>query len=160
MSLRGIFDPMVRAYFKNQSDGGGSNLKYRILSNPKEAVVQTTQAGMVLEKISEYFPFKPDENGLAGFLCMFGTVNHKFVDGTIGNGGTDYFQVQTADGMEMWALAVIETDTPIMIAINQETLDIFSQDPEAAAALPTEPGVWLNTTATTEPVDWVALFYE
>ena len=161
MSLRGIFDPMVRAYFKNQFGGGGSgtgNFKYRILSNPREAVEFTMPDGTVLQKVSDYFPVKLNERNEAGFMELSDPTGTSMAGGRVGVGGTAYFQLTFMEGMEMWSVGISET--PILICFSQETLDILKQDPEAAAALPQEPGLWLFTGSLGTHIDWVLLFYE
>ena len=164
MSLRGIFDPMVRAYFKNQFGGGGSgtsNFKYRILSNPREAVEFTMPDGTVLQKVSDYFPVKLNERNEAGFLEFSDPTATSMTGGRVGVGGTALFQLTFVEGMEMWSAGVTEGGSTILVGFNQEALDILKQqEPEVAAAFPQEPGVWLFTSSLKTQADWVLLFYE
>ena len=163
MSLRGIFDPMVRAYFKNQFGGGGSgtgNFKYRILSNPREAVEFTMPDGTVLQKVSDYFPVKLNERNEAGFMGLSDPTSTSMTLGRVGVGGAALFQLEFMEGMEMWSVGVMEGGSTILLCFSQEALDILKQDPEAAAALPQEPGVWLFTGSLGGHSDWVMLFYE
>lgn len=162
MSLRGIFDPMVKAFSKNQFGGGGSgtgNFKYRILSNPREAVEFTMPDGTVLQKVSDYFPVKLNERNEAGFMYLSDPTQFEMMGGRVGVGGAAYFQLAFMEGIEMWTIHISET--PILMCFSQETLDILKQqEPEAAAGFPQEPGLWLFTGSLNTLTDWVLLFYE
>lgn len=162
MSLSGIFEPIVNAYFKKKyggSGGGESNFKYRILSNPKEAVEFVTQDGMVMQKVSEYFPVKFNERNEAGFYLFSDPTDTSISGGRIGGvGSIAQMQVVIEEGMEIWSATV--GDTPFLTAFDQEALDILKQDPDAAESMPPEPGAWLMFSFLETYSDWAMVFYE
>ena len=161
MSLSGIFDPAVQAFFGNQSgsggESGGSNYKHRILSSLKEPVEFAGSDGTEWQLVSEYFFPTMNEKECAGAIMLYDPVNLSVFSATIG-AGICVIQIEDADEeLGIWATSL--SDGLLFMGLSQTAIDAFSQDPDAEGTFPSVPGVWM-TKAVADAYDWMAFFYE
>ena len=160
MSLRGIFDPMVRAYFKNQFGGGGSgtsNFKYRILSSSKEeysAEIDFMGAG-TLKKVAEYFEptYLGDEN--IGFL------SNTYPNANDGLSRTAWPIQKNYNGwggfqgeVGMWNISTGTEGVPFCLGVSADVIPVFA---EAGLMIP-EAGVYVLQPYVQS--SFVIVFYE
>lgn len=161
MSLSGIFDPAVQAFFGSQSgsggESGGSNYKHTILSNPADGYsAEFDYAGVYnMKKFAEYFNVAYADDPNLG--CMtFSYPNDKdvlipytqsLVKDYEGSGG-----VIIEDGFG-WNVIIGTEGIPFLFAVTADVIPVLAED---GVIIP-EPGIYVNALYADTP--WMVMFY-
>lgn len=161
MSLSGIFDPAVQAFFGNQSgsggESGGSNYKHRILANPADGYsAEFNYAGICnLKKFAEYFDVAYTDDPNLGCMAFSYPGNNgvlipytqSLVKDYDGSGG-----VIIEDGLA-WYANIGTEGIPFLFAVTADAVAMLAED---GVIIP-EPGIYVNAVYADTP--WMVMFY-